>query len=102
MQEARGAGCRTAGEAERYMKEKKNREGGKRMNNNNNHVELGSKSPSVLLLDGGGTGTGTGTEDSQWDVTGFIGADILSEAVRQRKLIDYYLLLSLLIVSVKV
>ncbi|KAL8506924.1 hypothetical protein ACS0TY_017714 [Phlomoides rotata] len=85
LQEARSAGCRTSAEAERYTKEKKNREGGKhlqsRMNNQKGEVEVGSPSPSNNYKS---PSHGGGTESSdKWDVTELIGADLLSEAEKE-------------------
>ncbi|KAL8511390.1 hypothetical protein ACS0TY_017975 [Phlomoides rotata] len=85
LQEARSAGCRTSAEAERYTKEKKNREGGKhlqsRMNNQKGEVEVGSLSPSNNYKS---PSHGGGTESSdKWDVTELIGADLLSEAEKE-------------------
>lgn len=110
VQEARAAGCRTAGEAERYIEQKMKREveenarrvkdssqagpSGKylqRINHQKGDQDTsprgGNKSPSVLDPVGkesSSNGRGlTGSEVSdKWDVTGFIGADILSDAVR--------------------
>lgn len=111
LQEARAAGCRTAGEAERYIEQKMKREveenarrvkdssqagpSGKylqRINHQKGDQDTsprgGNKSPSVLDPVGkesSSNGRGlTGSEVSdKWDVTGFIGADILSDAEKQ-------------------
>ncbi|KAH6764766.1 ADA2 2B [Perilla frutescens var. frutescens] len=112
LQEARAAGCRTAGEAERYIEQKMKREveensrrvkessqagpSGKylqRINHQRGDQDTtsprgGNKSPSVLDPVGkesssNGRGlTGSDVSD-KWDVTGFIGADILSDAEKQ-------------------
>lgn len=62
LQEARVAGCRTAAEAERYIK---------------NRESLGENSQRMNDEEEDG-----GIRRDKWDVSGFIGADILSEAVR--------------------
>lgn len=110
MQEARAAGCCTSGEAERYIEQKMKREieenarrvkessqagpSGKYLQRMNHHKgeqdtspRVGNKSPSVL--DPGGKDSASNSKgltgsyvSDKWDVTGFIGADILSEAVR--------------------
>lgn len=111
MQEARAAGCRTACEAERFIEQKMKREfeenarrvkessqagtGGKYLQRINhqkgdqdtNSPRGGNKSPSVLDPVGKESSSNrrgfTGFDASdKWDVSGFIGADILSEAVR--------------------
>lgn len=110
VQEARAAGCRTAGEAERYIEQKMRREveeNARRVKDSSqagpsgkylqriNHQKAdqdtsprgGNKSPSVLDPVGKESSSNgrrlTGSEVSdKWDVTGFIGADILSDAVR--------------------
>lgn len=108
MQEARAAGCRTSAEAERYIEQNMKKEleenacrmkeagsSGKylqRMNHQKGEQDtssprIGNKSPSVL--DPGPTNSSSNTRgltgsdlSDNWDVTGFLGADILSEAVR--------------------
>lgn len=109
MQEARAAGCRTACEAERFIEQKMKREfeenarrlkessqagtGGKylqRINHQRGDQDTsprgGNKSPSVLDHLGKESSSNhrgiTGSDVSdKWDVSGFIGADTLSEAV---------------------
>ncbi|KAK6117810.1 hypothetical protein DH2020_048437 [Rehmannia glutinosa] len=111
LQEARAAGCRTSAEAERFIEQKMKREiednarrvkessqGGpsgkylQRMNHHKGEQDTsssgGNKSPSVL--DPGGKDSSSNTKgltgsdvSDNWDVTGFLGADILSEAEKQ-------------------
>ncbi|XP_042039791.1 transcriptional adapter ADA2-like isoform X1 [Salvia splendens] len=112
LQEARAAGCRTACEAERFIEQKMKREfeenghrvkessqagtGGKylqRINHQKGDQDTssprgGNKSPSVLDPVGKESSSNrrglTGFDVSdKWDVSGFIGADILSEAEKQ-------------------
>ncbi|KAL1567554.1 transcriptional adapter ADA2-like isoform X3 [Salvia divinorum] len=111
LQEARAAGCRTACEAERFIEQKMKREfeenarrgkessqvgtGGKylqRINHQKGDQDTsprgGNKSPSVLDPVGQESSSnrrgfaGFDVSD-KWDVSGFIGADILSEAEKQ-------------------
>lgn len=109
MQEARAAGCRTASEAERYIEQKMKKEveenarrvrdssqagpSGKYLQRINHQKDQdssprgGNKSPSVLDPVGkesssNGRGLASSEVSDKWDVTGFIGADILSDAVR--------------------
>ncbi|XP_057796704.1 transcriptional adapter ADA2-like isoform X2 [Salvia miltiorrhiza] len=111
LQEARAAGCRTACEAERFIEQKMKREfeenarrvkeisqagtGGKylqRINHQKGDQDTsprgGNKSPSVLDPVGKESSSirrgfnGSDVSD-KWDVSGFIGADILSEAEKQ-------------------
>ncbi|GFP84885.1 transcriptional adapter ada2, partial [Phtheirospermum japonicum] len=111
LQEARAAGCRTSAEAERFIEQKMKREieensrrvkehsqagpGGKylqRMNHHKGEQDIissgGNKSPSVLDPVGKDSSSNTkgldGSDVSdKWDVTGFLGADLLSEAEKQ-------------------
>lgn len=119
MQEARAAGCRTACEAERYIEQKMKREveeNARRVKESSqagkylqriNHQKIdqdtsprgGNKSPSLLdplgkesASNGRGL-SGSGVSD-KWDVSGFIGADILSEAVR-------FILVNVVIISLR-
>ncbi|KAK4386354.1 Transcriptional adapter ADA2 [Sesamum angolense] len=111
LQEARAAGCRTSAEAERYIEQKMKREieenarrvkessqagpSGKYLQRMNHHKgeqdsspRGGNNSPSVL--DPGGKDSSSNTRGlngsdplDNWDVTGFLGADMLSEAEKQ-------------------
>ncbi|XP_011085400.1 transcriptional adapter ADA2 isoform X1 [Sesamum indicum] len=111
LQEARAAGCRTSAEAERYIEQKMKREieenarrvkessqagpSGKYLQRMNHHKgeqdsspRGGNNSPSVL--DPGGKDSSTNTRGlngsdplDNWDVSGFLGADMLSEAEKQ-------------------
>ncbi|KAL3624622.1 hypothetical protein CASFOL_031290 [Castilleja foliolosa] len=111
LQEARAAGCRTSAEAERFIEQKMKREieensrrvkeqsqagaGGKSLQRMNHHKgeqnivsSEGNKSPSVLDPVGKDSSSITkGPEGSRvldnWDVTGFLGADLLSAAEKQ-------------------
>lgn len=107
IQEARAAGCRTACEAERYIEQKMKREveeSARRVKESSqagkylqriNHQKMdqdasprgGNKSPSLLDPLGkesssNGRGLSGCDVSDKWDVSGFIGADILSETVR--------------------
>ncbi|PIN20368.1 Histone acetyltransferase complex SAGA/ADA, subunit ADA2 [Handroanthus impetiginosus] len=111
LQEARAAGCRTSAEAERYIEQKIKREteenarrvkessqagpSGKYLQRVNHHKGEQDTSPwggnnNPSILDPGGkdslsnTGRLMGSDIADdWDVTGFEGADMLSEAEKQ-------------------
>ncbi|KAL6511247.1 hypothetical protein OROHE_020471 [Orobanche hederae] len=105
LQEARAAGCRTSAEAEIFIEQKMKSEieensqagpGGKylqRMNDHKGEQDIttysgGNKSSSIL--DPGEKETSSNIKgligadvSDNWDVTGFLGADLLSEAEKQ-------------------
>ncbi|XP_073021986.1 transcriptional adapter ADA2-like isoform X1 [Primulina eburnea] len=111
LQEARAAGCRTSAEAEIYIEQKRMREieenarqakestlvspGGKYMQRLNfpkgeQDSSLGGVIRSPAVLDSGGNDSLSTrirptipSVSEKWDVTGFIGADMLSEAEKQ-------------------
>ncbi|KAH9625693.1 hypothetical protein KSS87_019188 [Heliosperma pusillum] len=86
LQEAKAAGCRTSAEAERYIGQKRKREaeenthkmeavevgsGGKGLLRSSHPREFGTNDPSSGQL--------RATSLDEWDITGFPGADLLSE-----------------------
>ncbi|XP_073148495.1 transcriptional adapter ADA2 isoform X2 [Henckelia pumila] len=110
LQEARAAGCRTSADAERYIERKRMREieenarqakdtyvgpGGKYMQRLNfpkgeQDSSLGGGIKSPTYLDSGGNDSLSTTirpnvpsVSEKWDVTGFLGADMLSEAEKE-------------------
>ncbi|KZV31355.1 hypothetical protein F511_05459 [Dorcoceras hygrometricum] len=111
LQEARAAGCRTSADAERFIELKRRREieenarqakesshvgpGGKYMQRLNfpkgeQDSSLGGVIRSPTVLDSGGNDSlSTNVRpmvpgiSEKWDVTGFLGADMLSEAEKQ-------------------
>jgi transcriptional adapter 2-alpha len=107
MQEARAAGCRTAAEANRFLEQKWKMEAeesehgikesaqgpsGKVLQRPNSLKEEFDASPRGVVK--GSTGLQLSSKDSssaiqaissdldEWDITGFVGADLLSETVR--------------------
>ncbi|KAL4588920.1 hypothetical protein LXL04_001820 [Taraxacum kok-saghyz] len=109
LQEARAAGCRTSADAERYIEQKRKREAdenSRRINNNNNNISNNINNvnnnnsnniqpgPSGKFLqranhlkgdvDGKDSGGGLAIASlDDWDVTGHLGADLLSEAEKR-------------------
>lgn len=94
VQEARGAGCRTSTDAERYIEQKRKREAEENARRVKDNVQPG---PSGKFLQRAnhlkGDLDSAGKDSSNpgglviaslddWDVTGHLGADLLSEAVR--------------------
>ncbi|XP_031105327.1 transcriptional adapter ADA2-like [Ipomoea triloba] len=111
LQEARAAGCRTSAEAERYVEQKRKREveentrrvkesmqtaaNGKYVQRANSIKEEHDSSPrgglrGPVVLDSSGKDFSStpsehfvGNAVDNWDVSGFIGADLLSESEKQ-------------------
>ncbi|KAK3022473.1 hypothetical protein RJ639_046348 [Escallonia herrerae] len=109
LQEARAGGCRTSAEGEVYIQRKRKREAeenacrmrensqvgpnGKFMQRTNNLKGELESSPQggvrgSTVLDSAGKDSSTGapaisSSSEHWDVTGFFGADLLSEAEKQ-------------------
>lgn len=95
MQEARAAGCYTSAQAERYIAQKRKNEAEestrklRRVNHLNgepdNSLQGNALESSVLDSTGKDTTTAGQAISSSldcWDITGFPGADLLSETVR--------------------
>lgn len=105
MQEARAAGCRTSAEAHRFLEQKRKKEAeesvqrvkesgqagasGKvlqRPNSLKGEVEFsphGVARDSIGLQPFGNDASSTiASSLDEWDITGFVGADLLSETVR--------------------
>jgi len=92
FQEAKAAGCRTSAEAERYVEQKRRREAEENARRVKESVEAG---PGGKVLVRAGHHRDLGTKDSssttagnlisnsldEWDITGFPGAELLSETV---------------------
>lgn len=110
LQDARAAGCRTSAEAERYIEQKRKREAeenacrmkestlagpsGKFLQRANDLKDLDSSPRGVIrgatVLDSGLIdspslmgGLGIPNTFDKWDVTGFLGAELLTDAERQ-------------------
>ena len=92
FQEAKAAGCRTSAEAERYVEHKRRREAEDNARKVKESVEAG---PGGKVLVKAGHLRDLGTKESsstaaanlmsnsldEWDITGFPGAELLSETV---------------------
>ena len=100
MQEARAAGCRTAAEANKFIEQKRKKEAEENAQRLKESVQAGTS--GKVLLHGSPSGVVRGSTGLQpfnkesstvigqatlstlddWDITGFIGADLLSDTVR--------------------
>lgn len=108
LQEARAAGCRTAAEANRFLEQKRNKENEEsehgfkdsgqgpngKVLQRQNHLKVEPDASSQGCVKGS-TGLQPGSRDSssvlqaisscidEWDITGFVGFDLLSETEKQ-------------------
>lgn len=96
LQEAKAAGCRTSAEADRYIGQKRKREaeenarkvngsveagpGGKVLMRTGHHRDFTSKDSSSTTTAGQQL---TASSLDEWDITGFPGADLLSDAEKR-------------------
>lgn len=96
MQEARTAGCRTAAEASRYLEEKRKKEteesslrikessqAGKGLQISPRGAFKGSTGLHPISKDSFSTTQAISSSLDYWDITGLVGADLLSETVRK-------------------
>ncbi|MBA0865202.1 hypothetical protein Goshw_010028 [Gossypium schwendimanii] len=101
LQEARAAGCRTAAEANKFIEQKRKKEAEENAQRLKESVQAGPS--GKVLLHGSPRGIVRGSTGSQpfskesstvlgqttfstlddWDITGFIGADLLSDSEKQ-------------------
>jgi transcriptional adapter 2-alpha len=89
LQEARAAGCRNPAEAERYLAQKRRREAEENARRAREGAHVGPNNhgvPNALMSpDSTGTrpaGPANSSSVNQIDLSGYYGADLLSEAVR--------------------
>ncbi|KAH0983951.1 hypothetical protein GBA52_011128 [Prunus armeniaca] len=96
LQEARTAGCRTAAEASRYLEEKRKKENeesslrikessqaGKGLQISPRGAFKGSTGLHPVSKDSFSTTQAISSSLDYWDITGLVGADLLSETVRK-------------------
>lgn len=108
MQEARAAGCRTAVEASRFIEQKRKKEAEENALRLKESTQAGAAGKGPLHggpqgFVQGSTGLQPFSRDSSssnateqvilnsiddWDITGFIGADLLSETVRTQSVLS--------------
>ncbi|XVE85599.1 hypothetical protein DITRI_Ditri17bG0103300 [Diplodiscus trichospermus] len=101
LQEARASGCRTAAEADKFIEEKRKKEAEENAQRLKESVQAGPS--GKVLLYGSPRGVGRGSTGLQpfskesssvigqaslstlddWDITGFVGADLLSDTEKQ-------------------
>ena len=100
MQEARAAGCRTSAQAERYIEEKRKKEAEESAHKLKDSAPSGpsdkflqranhlkgepDSSPRGNARDSSLTNAGQANSSflENWDISGFLGADLLSDTVR--------------------
>ncbi|KAL9243974.1 hypothetical protein vseg_017800 [Gypsophila vaccaria] len=88
LQEAKAAGCRTSAEAEMYFRQKRKREAEENAHKMKDTLESGTGGKGLLRTShprefSTAPGQTTASSLDDWDVTGFPGADLLSETERR-------------------
>ncbi|XP_074307787.1 transcriptional adapter ADA2-like isoform X2 [Silene latifolia] len=91
LQEAKAAGCRTSSEAERYIGQKWKREAEENARKMKEAVEVGSGGKGLLRsnhprefgTNDSSSGQLRATSLDDWDITGFPGADLLSDTEKR-------------------
>ena len=90
MQEARAAGCRTSVEADRWLEHKRRREAEESARRAKESAQVGPSNPGAsntfMSSDSGGkdtrpAGPAASSSGNEMDITGYYGADLLSEPV---------------------
>ncbi|KAK9691247.1 hypothetical protein RND81_09G185000 [Saponaria officinalis] len=88
LQEAKAAGCRTSAEAEIYFRQKRKREAEENAHKMKDALVAGTGGKGLLRTShprefGSAPGHTTASSLDDWDVTGFPGADLLSETEKR-------------------